>query len=139
MKSYRVMSLVRVKNEIAEKWWNRGHCAEYAVGQYFGIEARPNSISHKAYGDVNGIQVKSANGRAATGTYDIEQYLADDAATSFAYVAENNIAYEMSRVEWIEFVKLFTVPTTNKNEKYLKLSETRAMRDWLYIKEMGLE
>ena len=87
-------------------------------------------------GDCGNTQVKSARATVCKGT-DIISYLAEDAATSYAYViADCTLAYIMSKPEYVEFVKAFATVTRESKanggaEKLRLKSESRAMREWL--------
>lgn len=114
---------------------NAGHNAEYAVGQFFGIEATPNNIPHTAGGDVLNYQVKSARATVCKGT-DIDAYLAIDGATEYIYVTNTFKGYVMNRDEWKEFVNRFgTITRESKQnggaEKIRLKSESREMLEYL--------
>ena len=99
---------------------------------------KADNIPYTASGDYMGIQIKSAKATICKGT-DIKSHIKKDAATEYAYVTENRIAYMMNPLEYIDFVNHFATVTTEsaKNGGTVKMrfkSETRALLEYLEMR-----
>ena len=86
-------------------------------------------------GDIGSIQVKSAKATACKG-YDIQAYVNQDGATSYAYITKNYVVYYMSPAEWVKFVKMFSYRTyesakNNGTPKMRLYDESKKMLNYL--------
>lgn len=86
-------------------------------------------------GDYEGTQIKSARATICKGT-DIEKHIERDAATEYAYITQDRIAYIMTPTEYLEFARIFSTITreSEKNGGQVKLrfkSESRQMIEYL--------
>lgn len=95
-----------------------------------------DNIAHDKGTDCLEYQIKSARATVCKGT-NIEAYVATEQATKFAYVVKDfSMAYIMTAMQYIAFVKAFGTITreSQKNggaEKIKLKSESKAMREWL--------
>lgn len=86
-------------------------------------------------GDIGSIQVKSAKATACKG-YDIQAYVNQDGATSYAYITKNYVVYHMSPAEWVKFVEMFSYRTyesakNNGTPKMRLYDESKKMLNYL--------
>ena len=90
------------------KYRNLGqHLQQCFIYTMSGIVAKADNIPYSVSADYEDIQVKSARATVCHGL-DIEAYLANDAATRYAFVSRHfNKAVIMDKATYIEFVKLF--------------------------------
>lgn len=100
-----------------------------------GIVTKADNIAYTVSGDYNGTQIKSARATICKGR-NLLAHLANDAATDYAYITKERVAYHMNRAEYIEFVETFGTITrdSEKNggqEKIRLKSEGKAMIEWL--------
>ena len=122
---------------------NKGNNHEYSVTlrlSHGKIAKTPNNKPHTAGGDYGKRQIKSAKATVCKGT-DLEAYLADDRAETYVYCTNPDetghcIAYEFTKPEYIEFVKLWgkVSRASSKNGGGLTIrlpAESKKLRAWL--------
>lgn len=100
-----------------------------------GERCKADNLSASKGCDIFNMSLKSARATVCKGR-DLLAHLATDAATEFVYLAKNDIAYIMSRQEWIEFVGEFGTLTREsaKNGGHEKIRlghESQKMLEWL--------
>ena len=100
-----------------------------------GSIEKADNLAHDKGADCLGYQVKSARATVCKGT-DLIAYLATDKASEFVYVTKSEIAYIMSREEYIAFVEQFGTVTCDsaKNGGQVKTRlghETAKLLQWL--------
>lgn len=118
---------------------NRGQRAEQiARFTLTGNAGRADNISHTVSADCLDVQIKSARATVCSGTTNIEEYLATDAAKRYAYVSEAmNTMFIMTRAEYLEFARTFGTVTRESHSKgggkvKVRLGhETKALMQWL--------
>ena len=102
-----------------------------------GEAGKADNIRHDLQADCLDIQIKSARATVCTGTTNLVDYLAKDAAKRFAYVCEaTGLMYVMNRAEWFEFASTFGTVTREsaKNGGAVKVRlkhQSQAMLQWL--------
>jgi hypothetical protein len=88
--------------------------------------------------DYEDIQIKSARATICKGT-DLKSHIENDVAKKYVYITKSLIAYEMSKIEYLEFCEKFTTVTreSSKNggaEKMRLKSESKELLEWLRAK-----
>ena len=100
-----------------------------------GEIVKADNIPHDEGTDFGNYSIKTARATVCKGT-NLVEYLATDKATSFIYITKTDIAYIMSKTEYIEFCETFARPDTDskKNGGGVKMrlgKETAKMLEWL--------
>lgn len=101
-----------------------------------GRITKHDNIKHTLAADFEDVQVKSPKcSFTSTNIVDIEEYLVEDKANTFAFVIDLT-AYEMSKTEYIAFVKAFSYVSREsaKNGGHAKLrckDLSKSMVEWL--------
>lgn len=124
---------VRNLKEIERTYKNNGQHLEQVYR--FTLTGRIEKADNRLEPDIDNIQVKSARASVCKGT-DYEGFIINDKATVYAYVVKDGTkAYEMSKTEYIEFVRQFGTVTTESasNGGAVKIrlkSESKEMVQW---------
>lgn len=122
--------------EIPRTYRNNGqHAQQRAESALLGTISKADNIPHTAGADFLHYQVKSARATICQGL-DIAQYLAEDRAKAFIYVASTEWLYIMDKAEYIAFCLTFATVTKEsaKNGGQVKMRlkhETKALLDYL--------
>ena len=96
---------------------------------------KADNIAYNMGADCLNYQIKSARATICRGK-DIREYLSKDKASEYIYITKNEIAYIMSREEYIAFAETFGTITreSTKNGGHEKTRfghETTKMLQWL--------
>lgn len=127
------------KVTLLNNYANGGQNKEQSVRfQLTGELVKADNIRYDLGADCLNYQIKSARATICKGT-DLRAYLDKDAATAYIYVSNDNIAYVMTKAEYVEFCESFATVTTDSaknggNAKLRLKSEGKAMREWLQAK-----
>ena len=133
------MTKFYLATDFVRQYANNGqHMEQWTRYTLTGKTERADNLEHNKGADCMGYQIKSARATVCKGT-DLVAYLATDKASEYIYATADGIAYVMSRVEYIEFVKVFGTVTTesSKNGGATKIrlkSESTALLTYLAVR-----
>lgn len=122
--------------EMERFYKNNGQHLEQKIRYFFtGEIVKADNLEHSKGADILNYQVKSARATVCRGR-DLLAYLEMDSATEFIYISKDEIAYIMSKEEYINFVKEFGTVTreSTKNGGHEKIRlghETSKLLEWL--------
>lgn len=123
--------------EIPRTYRNNGqHAQQRAENALLGTVSKADNVPHTKRADFLHYQVKSARATICRGL-DLVQYLTEDKAKAFIYVAKTEWLYIMNRAEYIAFCTAFATITRESNGKnggHTKMRmghETKALLDYL--------
>lgn len=130
------MKKLNIASDMVRCYKNNGQHAEQLFRYYLtGKTVKADNLPADKGCDFGCYSIKSARASICKGR-DIEKHLENDKATEFVYITLSEIAYIMSRQEYIEFVKTFGTVTreSDKNggaEKIRLKHESKEMLEWL--------
>lgn len=128
-------TLTLAKNFVREYKNNGQHLEQLFRYSLTGERVKADNIKADKGTDFAQYSIKSARATICKGR-DLAKHLATDKATEFVYITKTEIAYIMSKAEYIEFVAEFGTVTreSQKNGGYEKTRlghETKALIEWL--------
>lgn len=130
------MKKLNIASDMVRCYKNNGqHAQQLFIYAMTGKVVKADNLPADKGCDFGCYSIKSARASVCKGR-DIEKHLETDKATEFVYITLNEMAYIMSRKEYIEFVKTFGTVTreSTKNggaEKIRLKHESKEMLEWL--------